>query len=84
MTAVEHALRNGIEQLEGRHHGASRQHFDLQIAAGHIVDLLGEVVCVFVKDVFRWPCTLPAHADRALRLDDGWCYHRRAGHRSTA
>ena len=44
VTAVEHALGDRIEQLERRHHGAGGQHFDLEIAAGHVVDLLGEVV----------------------------------------
>jgi hypothetical protein len=71
VAAVEHALGDGVEQLEGRHDGASGQHFDLEIAAGHIVDLLGEVVGVLVEDILRGPRALPAHADGALRLDDG-------------
>ena len=77
VAAVEHALGDGVEQLEGRHDGAGGQHFDLEIAAGHIVDLLGEVVGVLVEDILRGPGALPAHADGALRLDDG-----RRGNRS--
>ena len=71
VAAVERALGHRFEQAEGRHHGAGRQHLDLEIAAGHVVDLLGEVERVFVEDVLRRPGALPAHADRALRLDDG-------------
>ncbi len=41
-----------------------------EIAARHVVHLLGEVVGVFVEDVFRRPGALPAHADRPLRLGD--------------
>ena len=70
VTAVEHALGDRVEQLERRHHGAGGQHLDLEVAAGHVVDLLAEVVGVFVEDVLRRPGALPAHADRALRLDD--------------
>src|SRR2546430_1968527 len=51
--------------------GARRQHLDLEVAAGHVVHLLGVVQRIFVEDVLRWPGALPAHADRALRLDDG-------------
>ena len=51
MAAVEHTLGDRVEQAEGRHHGARRQHFDLELAAGHVVDLLGVVECVFVENV---------------------------------
>src|SRR5258705_9599634 len=71
MAAVEHALGYGIEQAEGGHHGAGWKNFDLEVAAGHVVDLLGVIECVFVKNVLRRPGALPAHADRALRADDG-------------
>ena len=52
VAAIEHALGNGVEQLERRHDRTRRQHFDLEIAAGHIVDALAEVERVFVEDVF--------------------------------
>ena len=71
VAAVERALGHRLEQAEGRHDGAGRQHLDLEIAAGHVVDLLGEVERVLVEDVLRRPGALPAHADRTLRLDDG-------------
>ncbi|MCY1218976.1 hypothetical protein D9M72_309340 [compost metagenome] len=70
VTAVQRSLRYGVEQAEGRHHGTSGQHFYLQIATGHIIDLPGEVEREFVKDVLGWPGALPAHADRPLRLDN--------------
>jgi hypothetical protein len=70
VTAVERSLGDRVEQAEGRHHSAGRQHFDLQIAAGHVVDDLGVVLRVFVEDVLRRPGALPAHGDRALRLHD--------------
>ncbi len=70
VAAVEHALRHRVEQLERGDDGAGGQHFDLQIAAGHIVDLFGEVDRVFVEDVLRRPGALPAHIDRAGRLHD--------------
>ena len=70
VAAVERALRHRIEQAEGGHHGAGRKHLDLEIAAGHVVDLLGVVEGVFVEDVLGRPGALPAHADRALRARD--------------
>src|SRR5262249_17234394 len=85
VTAVEHALGNGVEQLERRDDCACRQHFDLQIAAGHVVDPLAEVEGVFVEDVLRGPRALPAHTDWALRFYDGWrSYRGRRGHRGPA
>ena len=51
VTAVEHALGDGVEQLKRRHDRTRRQHFDLEIAAGHVVDPLAEVEGVFVEDV---------------------------------
>ena len=77
VTAVERALRHGVEQPEGRHHRARRQHLDLEVAAGHVVDLLGEVERVLVEDVLLRPRALPAHRDRPLRLGD----HREAERR---
>ena len=65
VAAVERALGDRVEQAEGRHHGAGRQHLDLEVAAGHVVDLLGEVERVFVEDVLRRPGALPAHAGRS-------------------
>ena len=81
VAAVEHALRDRVEQAEGGHHGAGRQHLDLEVAAGHVVDLLGVIQRVFVENVLRRPGALPAHADRALGLDDGRRGHRRGGAR---
>src|SRR6185295_5769810 len=78
VAAVEGALRHRVEQAERRHHRAGGQHLDLEVAAGHVVHLLGEVVGVLVEDVLRRPGALPAHADRALRLGD----HREAERRS--
>ena len=66
MAAVERAFRDRIEQAERRHHRAGGQDFDFQVAAGHVVDLLGEVECVLVEDVFRRPGALEAQA-RGLR-----------------
>src|SRR5262245_23023705 len=66
MAAVEGSLRYCIEQPKRRDHGAGREHLDLEVAAGHVVDLPGVVLGVFVENVFRWPRALPAHVDRAL------------------
>ena len=63
VAAVERALVHRVEQLEGRHHRAGGQHLDLQPAAGHVVDLLGEVGGVLVEDVLGRPGALEAQAD---------------------
>ena len=70
MTAVEGALRHGIEQAEGGDYGARRQHLDFQVAARHLVDLLGVVEGELVKDILLRPGALPAHRGNPLRLDD--------------
>ena len=62
VAAVERALVDRVEQLERRHHRAGGQHLDLQAAAGHVVDLLGEVLRVLVEDVLRRPGALEAQA----------------------
>ena len=84
VAAVERALRHRVEQAEGRHHRAGRKHLDLEVAAGHVVDLLGVVEGVFVEDVLGRPGALPAHADRALRARDArrgdGCGGARGGH----
>ena len=74
VTAVERALGHGVEQPEGRDDRARRQHLDLEVAARHVVDLLGEVERVLVEDVLLRPRALPAHGDGPLRLGD----HREA------
>ena len=70
MSAVEGALRHGVEHAEGRHYRARGQHFDFQIAAGHVDDLLGEVESELVEDILLRPGALPAHRGDPLRLDD--------------
>ena len=82
VAAVERALGHGVEQAERRHHRARRQHLDLDVAPGHVVDLLGEVVRVLVEDVLGRPGALPAHGDGTLRLDHvGEAERRCAGRR---
>ena len=76
MATVERALRDRVEQAEGRHDRAGRQHLDHEVAAGHVVDLLGEVLRVLVKDVLGRPGALPAHVDWRLRLDHARRRHR--------
>ena len=75
--AVERSLGDRVQHAEGRHHGTRRKHFDLQIAAGHVIDLLGEVKGVLVENVLGRPGGLPAHRNRPLRLGD----HREAQRR---
>ena len=76
MAAVQRAFGNSFEQAEGRHHGTGWQYFNLQVAAGHVVDLLGVVQGVFVEDVLGRPSALPAHGDRAgLGIGDHRCAH---------
>jgi hypothetical protein len=84
VAAIEGARGDRVEEAEGRHHGARRQHLDAQLAAGHVIDLLGEIVRVFVKDVLRRPGALPAHVDRALRLDHARRRDRGARHGGSA
>jgi hypothetical protein len=42
MAAVEHAARSGIEDLEGADHRAGGKRLDLEPAARHLIDALGE------------------------------------------
>ena len=71
MAAVQRAFGDSLEQAEGRHHRTGGQHFNLQVAAGHVIDLLGVVCGVLVEDVLGGPSALPAHGDRAgLGLGD--------------
>ena len=60
VATVQGAFVDGIQQLEGRHHSAGGQHFDFQAATGHVIDFFGEVVGVFVEDVFGGPSALKA------------------------
>lgn len=70
VAAVERAARNRVEKAEGGNDGAGRKHLDLEVAAGHIVDLLREVAGVFVEDVLRRPGALEAEGNRAgLRVN---------------
>jgi hypothetical protein len=48
-------------------HGARGEHLDLELATGHVVNLLGEVAGVLVEDVLRRPGRLEAHRGRAGR-----------------
>jgi hypothetical protein len=57
---IEKALPSGptkaarkLEQAECGHHGTCRQHLDLEVAAGHVVDFLGVIDRELVKDVLR-------------------------------
>src|SRR5207253_9885332 len=50
--------------------GARGQHVDLEVAARHVVHLLGEIESVLVEDVLLRPRRLPAHRDGPLGLDD--------------
>jgi hypothetical protein len=84
VAAVERAFRHGVEQAEGGHHRAGRKHLDFEIAAGHVVDLLGVVEGVFMENVLRRPGALKAHADRALRLDEAGRGHRRGSDAGTS
>src|SRR5690606_35253328 len=68
VAAVQGPLADRIDQVESLDHRSGRQHFDLQIAAGHVVHLGGEVHGVFVEDVLRRPGALPAHGNGSLRL----------------
>jgi len=70
MSAVERALGHCIQYGEGRHHGSRWQHFDLELPAGHVVHLLGEVEGVFMENILGRPGGLPTPAYRHLRLDD--------------
>ncbi len=74
VAAVEQTLGDGVEQLERRNDGAGRKHLDLEVAAGHVVDLLGVVDRELVEDVLGRPRALPAHVDRA-----GLSLHGRGG-----
>ena len=76
VAAVQRAFGNSFEQTESRHHSTGWQHFNLQVAAGHVIDLLGVVQSVFVEDVLGRPGALPAHGDRAgLCIGDHRCAH---------
>jgi len=74
MAAVQRALVHRLQQLEGRDDGAGGQDLDLELAAGHVVDLLREVGRVLVEDVLGRPGALEAQR-YGLRAGD----HRR-GH----
>src|SRR3546814_17288740 len=75
-------LFRSIEQCEGRHHGAGGQYFDLQFAASHVVDLLGEVQGVLVKNINRRPSALETEVDGGLRADNGGKAHAYCGNRT--
>ena len=64
VTAIERAFTDCIDQVKRLDDRACRQHFDFQVAAGHIVNFFRVVLCVFVKNIFGWPGALPAHGDR--------------------
>ena len=70
MSPVEGTLRHRVEHAESRHYRAGGQHLDLQVAARHLVDLLGVVERELVEDILLRPGALPAHRGNPLRLDD--------------
>src|SRR6202012_2614545 len=71
MSAIERTLGYRIEQTEGWNHRTCRKNLDLEVATGHIVDLLRVIERIFVEDVLCRPCALKAHADGTLCVDDG-------------
>ena len=80
VATVQSAFGHGFEQAKCRHHSTSGQHFDLQIATGHVVDFFGVVQGVLVEDVLGRPCALPAHRDRArLGRGDHGCRNGTSG-----
>lgn len=72
VAAVKRPLGYRVKKVESRHHGAGRQHLDLEIAAGRVIDLLGVVKSVLVENVPGRPGALPSHGNRPLGFDDRW------------
>ncbi|MNT36598.1 hypothetical protein D3C72_1726950 [compost metagenome] len=66
MAAVQRPGRHRIQQVEGLDHGAGGQHFDLQLAAGHLVDLGRVVAGELVEDVVGGPGALEAEGDGCI------------------
>ncbi len=60
---VEDAGMDSILHLEGRHDRAGGEDVELQAAARHVVDALGEVACELVEDILGGPGRLvfPGH-----------------------
>ncbi len=84
VAAVERPFPHGFEKLKSRDHGARGQDLDFEVAAGHIIDLLGEIVGELVEDVLGRPGRLPAHSDRPLGLENRRetnCRRTPCGHR---
>src|SRR5690606_31287643 len=54
------------------HDRTGGQHLDLEFAAGHVVDFLGEVDRVLVDDVDSRPGTLESQGGCALCAHDAW------------
>ena len=70
MTPIQGALVDRVDEIEGFHDGARRQHFDLQPPARHVVHLLGEVERVLVEDVLGRPRALELEGGRFRRFRD--------------
>ena len=77
MAAVQGSLGHSFQQTECWHDRARWEHFNLEFAAGHVIDELGEIQCVFMEDVLGGPSALPTHGDRSgLRLGQHGCRER--------
>ena len=51
MARVQRAGRDSVEQTESRNDRAGGQHVDAEVAARHVIDLLGDVLGEFVENI---------------------------------
>ena len=79
MARVQRARRDSVEQTESRNDSAGGQHVDAEVAARHVIDLLGDVLGEFVENILGGPRALQAHGHWPLRL-----HHRGSGNQSNA
>ena len=64
--AIDDLLVRGIENFEGRHHGAARHGVDLEIAAGELVDAIDEELEALLRGRRRRHCRLHVEGARLL------------------
>ena len=69
MRPVENPASGGIERLERWHHGARRQHLDLQSVARKLPNTLSKELGVLPEHARRRPCGLDLER-RPLRFDE--------------